>query len=201
PGAETVHRVAMAPADAGDLQRAVQRLNAAMPPTVSIANLWGGGATSFRLRPVADANAAQLVRLGDGLTGTGEITVTPAQSNVAFTDLHAWLAPQSTGAAALLRRFTRGNLLTTFVNGPDYFDELFVALRDAQATGCGFHLTGWSMRPQTKFVKRTFGDEPLATTNLAVATGLLGTDMIPRTLEQAASLIGAGGGNTRFLPA
>ena len=198
------HLVVLDPSDGGDLQRAVARLNAATTNPLPIANLWGSGATSFRLRPAANAEAAQLVRLEDGLTAHTEITVTRTERSVAFTNLEGWFAAQTAtvpvGSEAL-RRFTRGNIFTPLVNGPEFFDDLFLALRDAQDPTGGFHLTGWSMFPQTKFTKRGFGDDPHATVNLVEAAQQLGTDHVPLTLEQAAKLIGDVGGKTRFLPA
>jgi phosphatidylserine/phosphatidylglycerophosphate/cardiolipin synthase-like enzyme len=194
-GTDTAYRVPMMPLHNGDLQQAVQWLHARNQ--IPFANLWDNGVTSFRLRPVAGPGAAQLVRLDDGLTASGEIQVTKAQSGVAFTNLNDWFAPQFTGTTALAR-FIRGNLLTPFVNGPEYFNDLFPALRDAQATGCGLHLAGWSMRPQTKFFNRDFYENPLDKVNLDSA--MIGPDRVPVTLEQAAQLIGAAGGKTRFLP-
>lgn len=198
------HTVLLDPADGGDLQRTVARLNAAPTNPLPIANLWGSGATSFRLRPLAGPGAAQLVRLEDGLTADTEIAVTRTERSVAFTDLEGWFAAQTATVPAgsdALRRFTRGNVYTPLVNGPEFFDDLFVALRDAQDPNGGFHLTGWSMFPQTKFTKRGFGDDPHATVNLEEATQQLGTDNVPLTIEQAAKLIGDAGGASRFLPA
>lgn len=204
PGGETVHRAVMTPADGGDLQRTVARLNAANPVAMPLANLWGSGRTSFRLRPVAAAvEHIQLARLEDSLAAATEITLTPAQRNAAFTDLTGWFAAQRVQGVANvdpLERFTRGNLVTPLVNGPAFFDDLFVALRDAQRADGGFHLAGWAMFPQTRFTKRGWGDDPQARLTLAQATALLGADNIPLTLEQAASLIGAAGGRSCFLP-
>lgn len=201
PGAETVHRVSIDPADGGNLQQTVARLNAA--GTIPIANLWGGGAASFRLRPVGAADARQLVRHEGRLTGIDEIAVTPTQRSVAFTDLDAWFEAQVAPGTPpdTLRRFSRGNLLTPLVNGPAYFDDLFEALRSAQDPVGGFHLAGWAMFPQTKFTRRRLGEDPFATLTLAAAEALRGADTLPLTLEQAAKLIGDAGGATRFLPA
>jgi phosphatidylserine/phosphatidylglycerophosphate/cardiolipin synthase-like enzyme len=199
------HQVTLQPADGGDLQQAVARLNADPTVLLPIANLWGGGAVSFRLRPAATLDAAQLVRLQDGLTAASEISVTRQERSVAFTDLEDWFAAQNATVpvgSPTLARFTRANLLTPFVNGPEFFEDLFAALRDAQAPTGGFHLaTGWALYPQTKFTKRGLGEDPYATVNLTEATQQLGADNIPLTVEQAAKLIGDAGGATRFLSA
>jgi phosphatidylserine/phosphatidylglycerophosphate/cardiolipin synthase-like enzyme len=199
--AATGHTVTMIEADGGDLQRTVARLNAAPVNPLPIADLWGSGAPSLRLRPAATPEAAQLVRLEDGRTAATEITITPADRSVAFTDLERWFAPQSPTAISGLARFTRNNLLRPLVNGPEFFDDLFVTLRDAQFDSGGFHLTGWSMYPSTKFTRREFGEAQDTDLTLAEATDLLAADAVPLTLEQAAHLIGAVGGGTRFLPA
>ena len=105
PGAETTYTASVDPADGGDLQQTVARVQAG-PTGAPLTSLWGGGATSFRLRPHAGgADAIQLARLDDGLTGANEIVVTPAHRSVAFTDLFAWFAPQYVaGVATDLRR-------------------------------------------------------------------------------------------------
>jgi phosphatidylserine/phosphatidylglycerophosphate/cardiolipin synthase-like enzyme len=180
------------PADAGDLQRAVARLNAANPATMPFANLFGGGVTSVTLQPATGgAGDVQLARLEDASAAATSIAATTAQRHVTYADLHEWFArqfvtPTPAGTEALAR-FTRGNRLTSLVNGPEYFDDLFRRLQDARVAGAngGFHLAGWAMFPQTEFTRR------------------LSTDPadLPITLEEAATLIGAAGGSTRFLPA
>lgn len=201
-GAETIYTVDIDPADGGDLQRTVARVQPG-PAGATLTSLWGGGAASFRLRPhSASAGAIQLARLEDGLTGADEIVVTPANRSIAYTDLLEWFAPQFvTGVAADLQRFSRGNLVTPLVNGPAYFDDFFAAMKDAQTPGGGVELTGWAMLPQTKFTKRKLGEDPEATLTLAMADAQIGTDLIPLTLEQAATRIQMAGGQARFLPA
>jgi phosphatidylserine/phosphatidylglycerophosphate/cardiolipin synthase-like enzyme len=203
PGAETTFTVALDPADGGDLQRAVARVQPG-PAGAPLTSLWGGGAASFRLRPQSGgAGAIQLARLDDGLTGADEIVVTPANRSVAFADLFAWFAPQfaATGAANDLRRFWRGNRVTPLVNGPAYFDDFFAQMKDAQTPGGGVALAGWAMFPQTKFVKRQLGDDPEDKLTLPMAEAQIGTDLIPLTIEQAASRVQLAGGQARFLPA
>jgi phosphatidylserine/phosphatidylglycerophosphate/cardiolipin synthase-like enzyme len=194
PGAETVHRVTMVPSDGGDLQKTVARLNAP-PGNLPIANLWGS-ATSFRLRPVLSTSpsgtaalpAMQLARVEDRVGQAGEIEVTPAKRHIALTDLNAWFAPQyatPTGASQpALERFTRGNLVRTFVNGPEYFRDLFTTLPGAAAPGGELHLAGWSMVPDVELIRR------LPTDSLT----------LPITLEDAAKAISGTAGRCRFLP-
>jgi phosphatidylserine/phosphatidylglycerophosphate/cardiolipin synthase-like enzyme len=179
-------------ADTGDLQRAVARMNAANPATMPFANLFGGGVTSVTLQPSPGAAGdVQLARLEDALSAAASIAATTTQRHVAFTDLNDWFASQfvtpTPAGTQPLARFTRGNKLTPLVNGPTYFDDLFRKLQAARTAGAtgGFHLAGWAMFPQTEFTQRGSADP---------------TDL-PITLEQAASLIGAAGGATRFLPA
>jgi phosphatidylserine/phosphatidylglycerophosphate/cardiolipin synthase-like enzyme len=187
----TTATATLAPADGGDLQRTVARLNATDPMAMPFANLFGGGVTSVMLRPApGTAGAAQVARLEDALTAAASIAATPVQRHVTFTDLHDWFAPQfvspTPAGAEALARFTRGNRLTPLVNGPEFFDDLFRRLQDARLAGSngGFHLAGWAMFPETEFTQRRAGDP---------------TDL-PITLAQAATLIGDAGGGTRFLP-
>ncbi len=173
-------------ADDGDLQRAVARMHAANPATMPLADVFDGFATAT-VRPAAPGGGdVQLARVEDGLTGAGSLAVTPAQRHVTFTDLHDWFAPQSV-AASPLARYSRGNAFTPLVNGPEYFDDLFRRLQDARAAGAqgGLHLTGWSMFPEEELTRRLAGDPA----------------DLPVTLKDAATLIAAAGGSTRFLPA
>jgi phosphatidylserine/phosphatidylglycerophosphate/cardiolipin synthase-like enzyme len=201
-GADGTRLATLAPEDGGDLQRTVARMHAANPAAMPITNLWGGGRTSFLLRPLADAGDVQLVRLDDGAVAATELTLTRELRSAAFTNLAGWLSPQRAGltAAPNLSRFFRGNRFTPLVNGPELFDDFFVRLRDAQRPDGGVHLaTGWQMFPQAKLTRRALGDDPLATLTLDDVMPLLGPDNIPFTLEQAAKLIGDAGGASRFL--
>jgi phosphatidylserine/phosphatidylglycerophosphate/cardiolipin synthase-like enzyme len=203
-GGETVYHATLDPADGGDLQRTVARLHTTDAAAMPIANLWGGGRTSFRLRPMAGATGdIQLVRLDDGAVAPTELTLTPALRSVLFTDLASWFCPQrvALGGGNDLARFSRGNLVTPLVNGPAFFDDFFVKLRDAQRADGGVHLAGWAMFSQTKFTKRALGDDPEDKLTLAMAAPFLDADNIPLTLEQAAKLINDAGGASRFLPA
>jgi phosphatidylserine/phosphatidylglycerophosphate/cardiolipin synthase-like enzyme len=194
------HTIAMEPVDGGDLQRAVARLNAAPGSPVPIANLWGGGAASFRLRPAL--GSARLVRLEDGLAAETEIEVTRTERSVMLTDLDAWFADQTaTPPGASLSRYTTGNVFTPQVNGPEFLDDLCLALRDAQDANGGFHLAGWSMFPRTQLTRLPMRHDPHTTLDLDQAMAAIGADNVPLTLEQAVKLIGDAGGACRFLPA
>jgi phosphatidylserine/phosphatidylglycerophosphate/cardiolipin synthase-like enzyme len=207
PGAETVHLATLAPQDGGDLQRTVARMHAADPIQMPIPNLWGGGRTSFRLRPLGGPGEVQLVRLEDNLVTDMEVTLTPALRSVTFTNLNGWFAPQfvnlGTGNENNLARFSRGNRITPFHLGQPFIDDFFSKLQDAQRADGGLHLgTGFMLFPQTKFTHRQIGDDRSAILTLADATAQLGQDdTLPLTLEQAAQMIGANGGATRFLSA
>jgi phosphatidylserine/phosphatidylglycerophosphate/cardiolipin synthase-like enzyme len=182
-GAETATAV-MTTADAGDLQRTVARMHAADPGAMPLSSVLGAAGRAT-LRPqqsgAGDVQLALLENTGDPVasTGSGAIEVTPQLRHVTFTDLTAWFAEQSAGLPAGHVRFTRGNLVTPFVNGPDYYDLLFRQLHDAD----GLHLGGgWATFPDVELTTKRPGDP----------------DDLPLTLEQAATLIGSHGG-TRFL--
>jgi phosphatidylserine/phosphatidylglycerophosphate/cardiolipin synthase-like enzyme len=183
-GATTATAV-MTAADAGDLQRTVARMHAANPGTMPLASVFGaGGRATLRPQPSGtdDFQLALLEGATDpaASTGSGEIDVTPQQRHVTFTDLRTWFAEQSAGLPAGHVRYTRRNLVTPYVNGPDYYDVLFRQLHDAD----GLHLGGgWATFPDVELTVRRDGDP---------------TDL-PVTLEQAAKLIGSHGGKTRFL--
>ena len=154
-GGNNVHSAIMIPADEGDLQKTVARMNAANPATMSIANIWGGGATSFILRPsvpAAERAAFQFARLEDQLEGAGQIEVTPSLCHIQFTHVHDWIALQFV-AGTPLQRFSRGNKITPFINGPEFFDEIFRELHTANSIGNGFHHVGWAVKHDDKLTK------------------------------------------------
>lgn len=180
------HAIALAPEDHGDLQSAISRLHAADPAAMPLADLWGGGAASASISPAG--GDVQLARLEDGLAGAGAIAVNPGQRHVMLTDLHRWFAPQFAipegEAAPPLARYTRGNRLTPLVNGVATFDDMFRTLDEVRASGAGaFHLAGWSL----------FAEEALT----QAPPGAAGD--FPLTVAEAAALIGAAGGASRFL--
>jgi phosphatidylserine/phosphatidylglycerophosphate/cardiolipin synthase-like enzyme len=185
-GSETVHNLTLDPADGGDLQRTLARMNAGGAPVP--ANLWGGGASSLRVRLASGASPDfQIVRLEDLARASNEITVTPGLRHLMLTNLFDWLAPQfaTPVSGAPLARFSRSNKVTPFADGPDFFDDMFRELERARTAGGGFHLAGWSMFPEDEFTKRRDG-EPA---DFALS------------LLQAVERIGVAGGGCRFLPA
>lgn len=180
---QTVQSVTLVPADLGDLQRTVVRLDPTHP------GLWSGNA-SFSVRPSLSAGEeAQLSLLEDGAGRVNEVTVNPAQRHVLATKATSWFAAQTAipagETASPLARYTRGNRFTPLVNGPEFFDDLFRRLQEARTANGRCDLAGWSMVPQTEFTRRREG-EPAD---------------LPLTLEQAAQRISAAGGSCRFLPA
>jgi len=152
------------------------------------ANLWGGGAGSLRVRLASGASPDfQIVRLEDLTRASNEITVTPGLRHLMLTNLFDWLAPQfaTPVSGSSLARFSRGNKVTPFADGPDFFDDMFREIERARTAGGGFHLAGWSMFPEDEFTRRRDG-EPA---DFALS------------LLQAVERIGAAGGGCRFLPA
>lgn len=178
----------LAAADRGDLQRAVARLHAADPARMPFASVFGAG-TPVR---VGGGEHAELTRLEDGAGAEASIESTPAQRHVVLTDLERWFAPQYANAAlpqgfAPLADYTRGNRLTPFVNGLEYYADLLAKLKeaaDAGATG-GLHLVGgWQTFPETQLARRD--DDETA-------------DEHPVTLLEAVTLLGEQDGPTRVL--
>ncbi len=187
-GAST-HQVSMKPADEGNLQKSVARMNQNNNPPIP--NLFGTPQKSFTLRPLsATPNSDfQLVRLEDGKTAAITIKVEPAARHILLTNLHDWFAQQcasnDVNQADVLKRYWRGCKVTPFVNGPAFFDDLFRELHDARRPQGGFHLCGWSMMPGVEYSKVRAADP----TNLKT------------TLKDAAEAIGKDGGRCCFLPA
>jgi hypothetical protein len=184
-GAGQSRRVTMVPSDLGDLQRTITRLNS------SDSGLWSGGTASFRIRPVRPTGhefQLALIESADRLGFINEITVTPAERHVLVTDVTSWFAPQfaipSRETESPLARFTRGNVVTHFPNGFEYFDDLFQRLHEAQNENGRFDsVTGWAMYPTAVLRKRRQG-EP---------------DAMPETLEEAATKMAAAQGSSRYL--
>ncbi len=179
-------------ADGGDLQRAVARMHTADPATMPLTAVLPAGGGAATLRP-AGADV-QLARLEDGAHAAAQIEVTPAFRHVTLTDLPDWFAPQVAQSDHPLARYTRNNEYTSFVNGGEYFDDLFRRLGDAVGAGAdgGLHLVGgW----------QTFPDEQLTDVRPwdPVPDPGQPPPPLPKSLVEAATLIGGAGGATRFL--
>jgi phosphatidylserine/phosphatidylglycerophosphate/cardiolipin synthase-like enzyme len=193
--ANMTYPVSLDPADGGDLQAAIARLNAADPVAMPLANLWGGGAVEAVVRPTGAGSASgaagdvvQLARLDDGVSAAGQITITPQARHVLATDLTDWFAPQyavfGNPPASRLARYTRGNLVRPIVSGHEYFDDLFAELATASQTAVGgFHLAGGSIHPDAFLSARS-----------------LGSTAASRKLENLAAAIGESGGRCNYLP-
>ena len=180
------------PDDRGDLQRAVARLHALDAVQMPFASVFGAGGP-VRIGAVpATGGDAELTRLEDGAGAAGSIEITPAARHVTFTDLGRWFAPQYANAALPasfppLARYTRGNRLTPFADGLDYYADLLAKLKDAADAGAGggLHLVGgWQTFPDTNLARR--GDGETAAEH-------------PVTLLEATTLLGARGGKSRVL--
>lgn len=158
PGNERRDEVSMLPADAGDLQSTMRRLGLAE-------NLLAG-ADGFRLEGVG--GDVQFARVEDGLAGATGIAVTPEARHIQLTDVHGWLAEQfaipRAQSAPVLARFTRGNLLTPYVNGKRFFHDFFELLGAVDDNEQGLHLTGgFSLEPEAELVEREKGTDAART--------------------------------------
>jgi phosphatidylserine/phosphatidylglycerophosphate/cardiolipin synthase-like enzyme len=136
PGSETVQNIVLTPADAGDLQAALRRLGLPDDPLAT------GGPVRLRQR----GGDVQFARIEDGIAAAGEIELTQTGRHIQLTDLERWFAPQFAvpvgETTSPLRRYTRGNRLTPFVNGRPFFRDFFDRLQQINGTGQGVHLTG-----------------------------------------------------------
>ena len=177
-------------ADRGDLQRAVARLHAADPGQMPFASVFGAGAP-VRVGGATGADM-ELTRLEDGTGASGSIEVTPAQRHVVMTDLKRWFAPQyaNTGLPATfqpLAEYTRGNRVTPFVNGLEYYADLLDKLKQAADAGAGggLHLVGgWQTVIDAPLARRD--DDETAAEH-------------PVTLLEAVTLLSDEGGAARVL--
>ena len=110
----------------------------------------------------------------DGL----DLSTQPAHLDIAV--LNDWFGPQ--GSAAL-RRFSRGNTVTPYVNGPAFFDVLFRELHAYTPHGTtppAFYLAGFAIDHTTKFVPDSSG-------------------LAHRSLQDLARQLAEDGGEARFL--
>lgn len=125
------------------------------------------------------AGAPVIVATPDASFPSGAATVTPTDSHIDLAVLHDWLAANASPA---LPRLTRGNRVRTFVNGPEYFADLFTELNapgTADADGL-FYLTGYSLFHDTTLVPASLG-------------------LAHRTVADVARAMAAGGAQARFL--
>lgn len=188
-GGGLVFTATMAAADGGDLQATVSRLNGLDPVAMPISNLFSTG-LSFTLRPQAAGGPDfQLARVEDGTKGIGEIQVTNSFRHIQFLNVHDWLAPQfvtpAAGASPALPRYTRGNKVTTFINGREFFEELFRELYTATGAGNGIHHVGWAVIPDDDLIELRDSDP---------------ADQ-PYTVRLAFEFISDGGGKACVMPA
>lgn len=148
-GPATVFTATLVTGDGGNLQAAIARLNGIDPVAMPITDLFSTAST-FILRPVVLGSPEfQMARIEDGTKGVNMIAVTANERHIQFINLNDWFAPQfatPTGAGSpALPRFTRGNKISTFINGREFFDELFRELHDATGAGNGIHHVGWAI--------------------------------------------------------
>jgi len=135
-------------------------------------------ATSIDLSSGAPVIAAK----PDASFPSGVATVAPSDSHIDLAVLNDWIA--ANGSAAL-PRFTRGNGVQPFINGPEYFADLFAELNGIVAPGATtanglFYLTGYSL----------VHDTPLVPTSLGFTH---------RTVADVTRAMAGGGAQARFL--
>lgn len=130
--------------------------------------------------------AANCLWVVTDISGTAEVSygqanITTNTRIILFADLFEWFAPQSRNDHPHpIPRFTRGNKVTTFVNGPDYYKDLFAELNKAAIPEGKFFLTGYSV----------FQDDHLVLTD----------EEVPKSLLEATRKIVDAGGQCYFLP-
>lgn len=150
-----------------------QRIGSQLPGTLSLANL--------------GPNPGNRV-LWINIPGSGEPTVAytgtlvSAETRVILlADLFDWFAPQSrSDQPHTLPRFSKGNKITSFVNGPAYFKDLFAELHKAAISEGRFYLTGYAI----------FQDDQLILTD----------ENVPKTLLDATKNIVDAQGQCYYLP-
>ena len=141
-------------ADGGDLQRAVARMHAANPGhDAARASVFAAGAP-VTLRP-SPATMFRLPGLAGVRRGRGSCPRTRrGDASLSPRDVHRpeHVARTAVRRAEALARYTRGNTLTPFVNGGEYFDDLFRRVQDGgtRRLSGGLHLVGgWQTFPTT----------------------------------------------------
>ncbi len=118
---------------------------------------------------------------GNAVISAGSTEVSADTRIILFAQITQWMAPQSrTDFLHPIPRFTWHNKITTFINGPDYYNDLFPELNNAASTDGKFFLCGYSI----------FQDDKLVTSE----------DDIPKTLLEATKKIVDNGGQCYYLP-
>lgn len=164
PAAETVQNIDLTPADGGDLQAALRRLGLPDDPLAS------GGAVRLRQR----SGDVQFVRIEDRAFSAGEVALSTANRHIQFTDLQRWFAPQfaipEDGTELPLRRYTRGNRMTPFVNGKPFYRTFFDLLLNVDGPNQGVHLTGgFTLDAEADLLELRPGDDPNRPTTVKAA--------------------------------
>ena len=164
PAAETVQNIDLTPADGGDLQAALRRLGLPDNPLAS------GGAVRLRQR----SGDIQFVRIEDRAFSAGEVALSLANRHIQFTDLQRWFAPQFAipegMAASPLRRYTRGNRMTPFVNGKPFYRTFFDLLLNVDGPNQGVHLTGgFTLEAEANLLELRPNDDPDRPTTVKAA--------------------------------
>ena len=180
PGGEQVYELSMIAGDEGNLQQTVSRMG------LPITDLWST-AGSFTLRPTAseiERQRWQFSSLENQINGAGEITVTQEARHIQMVDLHDWFAPQFASGSPL-SRFSRGNMLKTFVNGHEFFDNFFRELYTANGPDYGLHHVGYLIMHDKELTQLKDGDP----------------SDLKLMLKNAMQRISDGNGKVRLLPA
>ena len=185
PNSETVQNIDLTLADGGDLQAALRRLGLPDDP------LAGGGPVRLRQR----GGDVQFVRIEDRAFVAGEVALTAATRHTQFTNLERWFAPQFAvpegATASPLRRYTRSNRLTPFVNGRPFYRAFFDLLLNIDGPQQGVHLTGgFSLDATADLLELRPGDDPNRPTSLVA--------VLDRIKDKFSNLADGGG---RFLSA
>jgi len=118
---------------------------------------------------------------GSVVVSYGSANITADTHSLQVSHLVEWFAPQYiTDPDHQLPRFTKGNRVTTYVNGPEYYNDLFKELNNAANAEGKFLLAGYSVYQDNELV--TSGED------------------IPKTLLEAAQKIVDAQGQCYFLP-
>lgn len=120
-------------------------------------------------------------RWGFVVSGKDGVAIKADTRFILLTDLYDWFAPQSRNDFTYdIPDFTWGNKVTTFVNGPVFFNDIFAELEEANREGGRFFLAGYSIQE---------GDELVTDASIA-----------SKTILDVTKHIVNGGGQCYFLP-